>query len=529
VKALSASIKVGVLFLLSAVGIYLVWKNLATNPAGDSTVTRWAKFRDASGLPIGSKVVVAGLPVGEINDLTIDGRYARVAFRMRADVKVWSGAVVFKKSTSLLGDYYLEIDPGAATDTGPDGAAIVNELLPDGAQILRVVESTSVDQLLRRIDETMPSVDDALAGMKDLTEDLRRLVNGPVASIASNVDALVQRESKNISAIIARADEIAGRIDRISRDVEAVTDGADAQVARVLDNLDAAAREARELMTVARAEVEQTGDKLQAKLDLVDEVLENTESITAKIDEDRGTLGRLVNDPTIADNVEDITEDAKGFLGTLFGLQAYVGLRSEYNVFARAARHYVSVELHTRPDKFYLIELEKGPRGDYPEVTLSYDPTDPTYPDQWVRRSTINDQTRFTFQFAKRLGWLTLRYGLKESTGGIGLDAQARWWGRDLKLSLDAFDATFDQLPRLKLAAAVEVFRFVHLLAGVDEILNPPDTLQVVTGMDDVPIQFEEFRFGRDVFFGGMVRFNDEDLAALLAVGGSALSGAAGD
>ena len=188
---------------------------------------------------------------------------------------------------------------------------------------------------------------------------------------------------------------------------------------------------------------------------------------------------------------------------------------------ARAARHYVSIELHTRPDKFYLIELERGPRGNYPEVTLEYDPL--VDQNAWIRRSVIRDETRFTFQFAKRFGSLTLRYGIKESTGGVGVDFDQRWWNRNIKLSLDAFDTTFDQLPRVKAAMAVELFRFIYILGGIDEALNPPDELQIVTGMDDVPIQFEEFRFGRDFFLGGMIKFNDHDLAALLAVGGSAI------
>ena len=46
-------------------------------------------------------------------------------------------------------------------------------------------------------------------------------------------------------------------------------------------------------------------------------------------------------------------------------------------------------------------------------------------------------------------------------------------------------------------------------------------------GGSDVPIQFDKFYFGRDYFFGAMLRFNDEDLAALLTVGGAAISGAA--
>jgi hypothetical protein len=79
----------------------------------------------------------------------------------------------------------------------------------------------------------------------------------------------------------------------------------------------------------------------------------------------------------------------------------------------------------------------------------------------------------------------------------------------------------------VKLAAAFELFRHLYILGGVDELLNDPAKLPIVTGGSGVPIQFDEFRYGRDYFVGAMLRFNDEDLAALLTVGGSAISGAA--
>jgi phospholipid/cholesterol/gamma-HCH transport system substrate-binding protein len=294
----------------------------------------------------------------------------------------------------------------------------------------------------------------------------------------------------------------------------------------MLKNLDDASADAKDLIATAKSELTQTGDKLRNKLDKLDGVIDNTTSITKKIDEDKGTLGRLVNDPAIADNVEQITDDAKGFLGTLFTMKTYVGLRSEYNIGAGLLRNYVSVELHTRPDKFYLIELEKGPRGDYPDVTLTFDPT--VDPNHWIRKSVISDSIRFTFQFAKRLDWLTLRYGIKESTGGVGADIDLHdpWWGHDLKFSVDGFDATWDKYPRVKIAAAYELFRNIYVLGGVDELLNKPQTLDIVEGTSSVPTQFDTFRFGRDYFLGGMLKFNDEDLSALLTVGGSALAGA---
>ncbi len=526
-KTLSAGIKVGILAILMVVGSYIVWKNLGSDPAGAGAYSLWARFRDASGLPIGSKVVVAGLPVGEITGLEIDGRTAKVRFKLRGSVAVWDSGVVVKKAVSLLGDHYLEIDPGAPETLGTDGGKQNHVRLKPGDEVPHVVESVSTDEILRRIEDTLPNVDSVLLSVKDLADDVRRIVNGPLASVAGRVDSLVQREADTVSSILAKADRSMTRIEEITRDIRAITGSADDRITKILDNLDEASAEAKTLMQVAKGEVEVTGQAVRAKLDRLDEVVAAADSIAEKIDGNQGTLGRLVNDPAIADNVEKITDDAKGFLGTIFGLKTFVGLRTEYNLAASAARHYVSVELHTRPDKFYLIELERGPRGNYPDVTLEFDPS--VDPNNWVRKAVIEDSTRFTFQFAKRFGWLTLRYGIKESTGGVGADADVRWWNRGLRASFDVFDATFDQLPRVKLTAAVEVFRHAYLVGGIDELLNPPDTLSINTGTGDVPVQFEEFHFGRDVFFGGMIRFNDEDLAALLAIGGSALGGVVGN
>lgn len=538
-KSVSAGAKVGVLFLLMMGGTYGVWQSLGSDVAGGDSYPLSARFRDASGLPLGTKVVVAGLPVGTISSLSIDGRHAIVTFRVRGDVQVWSSAVVIKKARSLLGDNYLEVDPGAASTVTPDGTTEAHTLLQSGDQVPRVIESTSPDALMHRIEATLPNVDAVLLSVKDLSDDVRRIVNGPLASVATRVDGLIQREAGTVSDILERANRSMVRIEQITGDVRKLLSGADGQpgatskVESILANLDAASAEAKTLVETARKELADTGSVVRAKLDQLDGVIANSESITRKIDEDQGTLGRLVNDSAIADNVEDITEDARGFLGTLFGLKTYVGLRSEYNVFAGVLRNYVAVELHSRPDKYYLIELEKGPRGNYPEVSLVYDPT--VDADNYIRKVTIDDSFRFTFQFAKRFSWLTLRYGLKESTGGIGLDADLPWLANvlppgsgQLRLSADLFDASFDRYPRAKVAAALRLFHHLYILAGVDDLLNQPEYLNISAGGAAVPEQLAEYRYGRDYFFGGMLRFSDEDLSALLTVGGSALSGLGG-
>ena len=77
-KSLSAGVRVAILFLLLAIGTYVVWKNLGQNPAGKNNQVLFARFKDASGLPKKSKVVVAGLPQGEAR-----ARMAQGAIRNR--------------------------------------------------------------------------------------------------------------------------------------------------------------------------------------------------------------------------------------------------------------------------------------------------------------------------------------------------------------------------------------------------------------------------------------------------------------
>src|SRR5688500_15013186 len=106
-KRLSSAVKVGVLFALLVFGSYGVWKTIGQTPSGESGFETWARFSGASGLPEGSRVVVAGLPIGQISSLRIDGRYARLTMRIRDDVPIYDNAIAIKKSSSLLGDFFI--------------------------------------------------------------------------------------------------------------------------------------------------------------------------------------------------------------------------------------------------------------------------------------------------------------------------------------------------------------------------------------------------------------------------------------
>ena len=123
----------------------------------------------------------------------------------------------------------------------------------------------------------------------------------------------------------------------------------------------------------------------------------------------------------------------------------------------------------------------------------------------------VTDAFRVSFMFAKRVGFATFRMGIKENTGGLGLDLE--FFNKRLIFKTDVFDFQANLFPRLKASASWMFYQRLYIIAGVDDMLNS----RARTGAGG----------GRDYFIGAMLMFNDADLKALMMFAGSAISGAA--
>ena len=142
----------------------------AFTEAAKAPIEYIARFKDAAGLSIGSKVTIAGLQVGDVVGSQADGQLTLIALQVRGDVSVYSGAIIYKKMTSLLGEYYLELDPGGKATVDAAGVTLQHGQLAKGGEIVNVVETTSVDQLLRRAKEVAPNIDSVLLLVQDQSQ-----------------------------------------------------------------------------------------------------------------------------------------------------------------------------------------------------------------------------------------------------------------------------------------------------------------------------------------------------------------------
>ena len=512
---MGSGLKVGITVLVAGVLGYWGIAKLSKSAfnSGERGVVLHAYFHDATLLVDKSRVQIAGLTVGTIVGKSLDTspprpmlasshRYARIEIAVSADTPIYENAIVHKRAASLLGEYYLDIDPGTATVMLADGTAVSTKKLANGDEIRAVVEPVTPSGMIQEVSSIIPLV-------RGLIEQMTNLAEGPLADISTNINKAITDNQGALSNIMNDLQQISG-------EVKAVAHNGGGQVSQILNDISDVTASIKDTLGVekgglAKARGEQIGDalsRIDSSLTHLEKATEHAESITSTIDSGEGTVGRLLHDDKLIDDVESIVTGAGGIVGSIANLQTFIGLRSEYNFQADSIKTYVSVELRPRPDKFFFLELVDDPRGNRNRSTIIQRSTDPAVP-PLVRedRVEISDAFRFSFQLAKRFNFAVFRFGVKESTGGIGLDL--KFFSDRLQIWNDLFDLQSGPLPRVKVGAAWKFFKHLYVVGGVDDALNGA--------------QIDGISQGRDFYLGAQFRFNDQDLRGLLLVGGGAL------
>ncbi|MBX3216121.1 MAG: MCE family protein, partial [Labilithrix sp.] len=220
-------------------------------------------------------------------------------------------------------------------------------------------------------------------------------------------------------------------------------------------------------------------------------------------DRGEGTIGKLTKDEALINEVQGVAEGVNDYVDSLRRLQAIVGLRSDYNFLANTVKSYVELRLQPREDKYYLVELINDPRGKTSFTQTDVDTTNPNDPAHYrTVTTTTTDAFRFSLQFARRIGPFTGRFGIKESTGGIGLDTHLL--SNRFEIVQDLFGFGEEIRPRYRLWVGYEFIRRLWLIGGIDHVF---------------------LGNRRDYFLGLQLRFTDEDLKTILPFAGGATTG----
>lgn len=126
-KRSSLELTVGLFVIIGLVCIgYLTVKLGKMELIGDNYYRLDAKFASATGLKRGSNVEIAGVRVGQIENITLEPVMKVAVVKMKIDksVELQDDSIASIKTAGLIGDKFVNIIPGGSLDTLEPGGTI---------------------------------------------------------------------------------------------------------------------------------------------------------------------------------------------------------------------------------------------------------------------------------------------------------------------------------------------------------------------------------------------------------------------
>lgn len=514
-KKLVTPFRVGLLVIASGVILFLFLSFAKKGGMSDDESVRvFALFKDASGLSKKSRVQIAGILVGEVVDVTLQGTKARVTLRIRKDIGVRENATLTKRSESLLGDYMLDLTAG--TEDQP--------ILQNGGEIKRVIDAQGLETVMATLTEVTKDV-------QQVTSALAKVLGGEkgagtMEKIVDNLVKLSDAIEKMVRESSVQLKGILGNVEVVSSDIRSLTSGEQQTFHEIIRNIDGVTKDVRDVLASVKGvvganegDLKESVSSLKGTIQKLDRSLANIEEITQKVKEGKGPVGTLLSDEHMAQKITETVDDLSDFASRVTGLEAEVGIRADYAITQGQAKETLSIRIIPKPDKYYLLEFIDDPRGTVDTVFVQTNPPNAGSPAS-QRQTITKDSIKVSAEFAKRYSFLTLRFGIIESTGGLGLDFSlpikffylSRWIEDALVLKVDAFNFSVESLnyPRLRATLRFTPYEHIYVNIGVDDILNRQNRDSLTNRLLS----------GRDFFFGAGIYFTDADLKSIITVTG---------
>ena len=247
-----------ILFLVvSTVATYLVFVTLLREvPGGTNTYS--AMFTDVSGLKSGDDVRIAGVRVGRVDTIDLDGTVARVGFRIEKGQRLFSDTTASITYQNIVGQRYLGLAQGRKGEHSPlpDGARIplertspsfdISRLLNGFEPLFALLNPQQVDNLTNGIIQALQGDSGSVLNLITQTSSLAQTLAGPDAvlgDLITNLDAVaavLAKQNDNLQTLISQSSDVmvtlAGRRDELVASVGSIdfTVGA---LARIVANI----------------------------------------------------------------------------------------------------------------------------------------------------------------------------------------------------------------------------------------------------------------------------------------------------
>ncbi|MBR6421241.1 MCE family protein [bacterium] len=494
---MTRAVKIVIFFVLCSccAGIY-IYKS-ADFFEGD-TKTYFALADDAMGLLRDSNILVSGVVVGKLDKIGLENGKAKFTLKISKELVVYENAKLEKVMESMLGTYVLVLEPGDSTASVLNENDYIKNVKTDSGMSAAMNKATDImektDALMEKVmeRENKEKIDKIIDMLVRMTENTTQNIEGNMKMLSSvlkdmsdvmqKVNAKSDTEMEKLSKILENTLKVTDRIAEIS-------DGKDEKLNQTLDDL--------------RNSLKLIADELAASrgaMQDVREITSNMNQITEKVANGEGTVGKLMTDDKLYQDIVKVSDKLTDYADTLLGMKVYVDAHSNYMVFNNAFKTYFDITLQPRKDRFYLLGVVDDPRGNVSHtVTTHTTDVDGTTYIVEDDKTVVTDKLKFNLQIGRIFGPVALRGGIFQNKAGFGIDYNP--W-KYVSLSAEIFDFGSGGAPQLRVQGlarpllwTMEPFSWLYITAGGEDLINGE----------------------RDLYFGLGLRFDDDDLKSIVS------------
>lgn len=508
ILSLSPEAKVGI-FVLAGIAI-LVYMSLRVGGmqfGRSEGYTLYVIFESAAGLDKDASVRVAGVEVGRVKEIRLRDHKAHLTLLIQPDAEIGRDFTAVLTTKGLLGERYLELIPGEPA--APP--------LKDGDRITHVTSYADMDKLITILSDVAidikavsQSLSSALGG-KEGEESLKNIVEN-IEDISFRLSHLIEKNDARFSNTLKNLDEFSAVLRKdgpvITEEVRNAAKNLNIAIEKSSDNLNGLINENRGNLKEAIENLKAATLAMSQAMESVNSIakeagpgikstISSADSIAKKLDAGEGTLGKLINDSVIHDNLNKTITGINSYIERAESFHTYIGYRGEYLTDSQKTKSYFTLKIQPKADKYYLIELVSDPQGkrrkETRDITTGGATTTST-------ETKTTDSFKFSLQIAKRFKDVVLRGGIIESTGGAGVDYYVF---RDrVRLYLEAFDFGREGRLHAKAGAHINLNKYFFITGGLDD--------------------FADSAY-RSAYLGIGLQFEDDDVKYLLSGAGSAV------
>jgi phospholipid/cholesterol/gamma-HCH transport system substrate-binding protein len=288
------------LFLVISLGM-LMWLAVNIGAIGGSKGKLYrVKLDHAAGLVKDNAVKIAGVKVGKVAAVKVEHKTAVLELRVDPEVELHADAEAIVRAKSLLGEKYLQLDPGSLEAAVlPDGAELtkvrtvfeIDEMLNALQPILGGEESIGamVQPLVKRLDNMLAAANGDDGGPPLATrDDLRKSIEDIRVSIETT-KRMIENFEGPLNELLAESNELVG----------------DPRIRRTIGNVDKIAATTAEHLPTLLAKTEKALDAVNRVADeLTPERMEK--------------LGQILDEAQLAtSNLRKVSEELVGLTGDL--------------------------------------------------------------------------------------------------------------------------------------------------------------------------------------------------------------------